>query len=72
MHRTPNSLGRPFLVSPAVHSDAGAALGVIVVPADKARPSRIAGWQPIDVMLGRVKPAENTPSIMESLSRLLG
>jgi hypothetical protein len=59
---------RPIAVTPSVQFAAGAAVcGVIVLTEGAPKPSVTGGWQPIDVLLGKVKPAEPAPSIAESL-----
>lgn len=65
---------RPIVVTPAVQSVGGAALrSTIVTSLETAKSSYVAGWQPIDMLIGKVKPAaEETPSVAETLSRLLG
>ncbi len=68
-HRGPR---RPIVVTPRVAIGAGGAVpGVIVLTEDAARHSYVGGWQPIDMLIGKVKPAEPEPSIAESLSRML-
>jgi hypothetical protein len=63
---------RPIVVTPSVHIGAGGAVpGVIVPTDDPAKHSYVGGWQPIDMLVGKVKPADPEPSIAESLSRML-
>ena len=63
---------RPIAVTPSVQFAGGAAVcSVVVLTEGRAKPSFTAGWQPIDVLVGKVKPADPAPSIAESLSRML-
>lgn len=63
---------RAVVVTPSVQVGAGSAVcGVIVSPSDTVSTSFRGGWQPIDLLIGKVKPADEAPSAAESLSRLL-
>ena len=65
---------RPIVVTPSVQSVGGAAVrSTVVMSLEAAKASYVAGWQPIDMLIGKVKPAaEETPSVAATLSRLLG
>jgi hypothetical protein len=63
---------RPIVVTPSVPIGAGGAVpGVIVLGEEEARHVYVGGWQPVDMLIGKVKPADPQPSIAESLSRML-
>jgi hypothetical protein len=63
---------RPIVVTPRVAIGAGGSVpGVVVLSEDEARHTYVGGWQPVDMLIGKVKPADPQPSIVESLSRML-